>query len=67
MKLGPVTKLNKRNTVRSKKFNKFSKSCDVMVIFPIYSQLGAIWKPDPGHINYKTYIFNNINLLSYKN
>ena len=30
MKLGPVTKLDKRNTVRSK---KFSESCDVIVIF----------------------------------
>ena len=67
MKLGPVTKLDKRNTVRSKKFDEFSESCDVIVIFPIYSQFGAIRKPDPGRINHKTYIFNNGNLLSYKN
>ena len=67
MKLGPVTKLDKRNTARSKKFDEFSGSCDVIVIFPIYSQFGAIQKPDPEHMNYKTYIFNNSNLLSYNN
>ena len=67
MKLGPVTKLDKRNTVRSKKFDEFSESCDVIVIFSIYSQVGAIRKPDPGRINYKTFIFNNNNLLSNKN
>ena len=60
MKLGPVTKLDKRNTVRSKKIDE---SCDVIVIFPIYSQFGAIRKPDPGRINYKTYIFNNSNFF----
>ena len=67
MKLGPVTKHYKKNTARSKKFDEFSESCDVIVIFPIYSQFGAIRKPGPGRINYKTYIFNNSNLLSYKN
>ena len=67
MKFGPVTKLDKRNTVRSKKIDGYSERCDVIVIFPIYSQFGAIQKPDPGRINYKTYIFNNSNLLSYKN
>ena len=66
MKLGPVTKLDKRNTVRSKKFDEFSESCDVIVIFPNYSQFEAIRKPDTGRINYKTYIFVNSNLLSYK-
>ena len=67
MKLGPVTELDKRNTARSKKFDEFPGNYDVTVIFPIYSQFGAIRKPDPGRINYKTYIFNNSNLLSYKN
>ena len=67
MKLGPVTKLDKRNTVRSKKFDEFSESCDVIVIFPIYSQFGAIRKPDPRRINYKVYNFNNSNFLSNKN
>ena len=67
MKLGPVTKLDKRNTTKSKKFDEFSESCNVIVIFPIYSQFGAIREPDPGRKNYKIYIFNNNNLLSYKN
>ena len=67
MKLGLVTKLDKRNTARSKTFDEFSGSCDVIVIFLIYSQFRAIWKPDPGRMNYKTYIFNSSNLLSYKN
>ena len=62
MKLGPVTELDKRNTARSKKFDEFPENYDVTVIFPIYSQFGAIRKPDPRRINYKTYIFNNSNL-----
>ena len=44
-----------------------SKSCDVITIFPIYSQSEAIWKLDSGRIVCKTYIFINSNLLSYKN
>ena len=43
-----------------------SKNCDVIVIFPIYGQFGAIQKPDSGHIICKTYVFINSNLLSYK-
>ena len=43
-----------------------SASCDVIVIFSIYDQFGAIRKPDSGRIAYKTYIFINSNLLSYK-
>ena len=66
MKLGPVTKRDKRNTARSKKIDEFSKSCGVIVIFPIYSQFGAIRKPNPGRIIYKTYIFNNSNLYLTK-
>ena len=67
MKLGPVSKLDKRNTARSKIFDQFSESFDVIVIFLINSQFGAIRKPDPERMSYKTYIFNNSNLLSYKN
>ena len=59
MEFGPVT-------LRSKKVDEFSESCDVIVIFLICSQFGAIWKLDPERINFKTYIFNNRNLLSYK-
>ena len=38
MKLGPVTKLDKRNKTTSKKFddNVMSENCDVIVIFPIF-------------------------------
>ena len=48
MKLGPVTKLDKRNKTTSKKFNDdfISANCDAIVIFPIYGQFGAIRKPD---------------------
>ena len=67
MKLGPVSKLDKRNTARSKIFDQFLERFDVIVIILIYSQFGAIRKLDPGRMNYKTYIFNNSNLLSYKN
>ena len=68
MKLGPVTKLDKRNKITSKKFGDDSMSAnyDVVVIFPIYGQFGAIRKPDSGRIVCKTYIFINSNFLSYK-
>ena len=58
MKLGPVTKLDKRNKATSKKFddNVMSENCDVIAIFPIYGQFGLIWKPDSGGIVCKTYI-----------
>ena len=38
MKLGPVTKLDKRNKTTSKNFEDevISENCDVIVIFPIY-------------------------------
>ena len=38
-----------------------------IVIFQIYGQFAAIWKLDSGRKDYKTYIFINNNLLSYKN
>ena len=44
-----------------------SENCDVIVIFQIYGQFGAIQKPDSGSIVCKTYVFINSNLLSYKN
>ena len=47
MKLGPVTKLNKRNKATSKKKKKneddvMLEHCDAIVIFPIYVEFGAI-------------------------
>ena len=51
-----------------KKFDDdvISASCYVIVFFAIYDQFAAIWKPDSGRMVYKTYIFINDNLLSYK-
>ena len=53
MKLGPVTKLGKKNKTLPKDFNDdlMSEKCDVFVI--------------SGRIVCKTYISININLLSY--
>ena len=69
MKLGPVTKPDKRNKTTSKKFDDgvMSENCDAIDIFPIYGQFEGIWKTDSGHIVCKTDIFINSNLLSYKN
>ena len=48
MKLGPVTKLVKRNTTASKKVgdNVVSTEYDYIVLFSIYGQFKAIQKPD---------------------
>ena len=52
MKLGPVTKLNKRNTTTSKRLHNdvILINCDVIIIFWIYGQFGAIRKPDSGRM-----------------
>ena len=44
MKLGPVIKINKRNKATSKNlaYDVMSASCNVIIIFPIYGQFGAI-------------------------
>ena len=44
-----------------------SANCEVIVIFPIYGQFGAIRKSDSGRKVGKTYIFINSNILSHKN
>ena len=69
MKLGPVTKSDKRNKTTSKKFNDDIKpeNYDVIIIFSIYGQYRDIWKPDSGRLFYNTYIFINSNIFSYKN
>ena len=64
MKVGPATKSDKRSKMRSK---KIKDDVDVIAIFPIYGQFGAIWKPDSGRIVCKTYNFIKSNLFSYKN
>ena len=57
MKLEPVTKLDKRNKTMSKKFDDdvMSENFDVIAIFPIHGQFGAILKPDSGQIVCKIY------------
>ena len=44
MKLGPVTKLDRRNKTRSRKVNDdvMPENCDVIVIFQIFDQFGAV-------------------------
>ena len=56
MKLCPVTKLDKRKKSTSKKFDDevISKNCDFTVIFPIYGEFEAIWRPHSGRIVCKT-------------
>ena len=68
MKLRPVTKLDKKNKITSKKFDVdvMSRNCDVIVIFRISDQFGAVQKPDSGHRVCKSYVFSNSNVLSYK-
>ena len=69
MKLGSVTKLDDRNKAASKKFgvDVMSENCEVIVIFRIFGQFGAVRRPDSGHRVCKSYVFSNNNLFSYKN
>ena len=69
MKLRPVTKLDERNKTTLKKIDNdvILEEFDVIAIFLIYCQLGAIQKPDSGYIVCKNYIFIKSNLSSYKN
>ena len=49
MKLGPVTKIDKRNKKPPTKIDGdvMSKNCDVIAIFPIYGQFASgSWIPD---------------------
>ena len=57
MKLGSVTKPDKRNKITSKQIDNdvVLTNSDVIVIFLIYSQFGAIRLPDSGCIVCKTY------------
>ena len=69
MKLGPVTKLDKRNatTLKISDDDHMIENYYLIVIFPIYGQFGVIRKTDFGRMLSKTYIFVSSNLLSYKN
>ena len=61
MKLGPVTKLEKKNTSTSKRIDDgvISENFEIIVFFPIYGQISAIRKLDSGRMVYKTDIFSN--------
>ena len=50
MKLGPVTKPDKRNKAMSKKFDVevMSENYDVILIFRIFGQFGAVCRPNSG-------------------
>ena len=65
MKLGPVTKLDKRNKTTSKNFdnNVMSGDCDIIVIFWIFGQFGAVRRPDSQHRVCKSCVFSNSYLL----
>ena len=67
MKLGPVTKNDKRNKTTSKNVDDdvILESCDVIVIFRIFGQFGAVWRPDSGSRVCKIYVFSNRNLALY--
>ena len=70
MKLGPVTKPDKKYTpTTTTKIDDdvMSTNCNVNVFFLIYDQFAAILKPDSGRMVYKTYISINSNVLSKKN
>ena len=69
MKLGPVTKLDRKNMGTPKQFDDDAASANysVIVIFPIYGWFGAIRNPESGHIVYDSYIFISSNLFSYNN
>ena len=69
LKLGPVTKLDKKNKTTWKKIHDdvMSGKSDVIIIVPFHGQFGEIQKPDSGRRVCKTYVFIRSNLLSYKN
>ena len=69
MKLGPVTKIDKRNKKTSSKFGDYAMSVnsDIIVIFPICSQFGAIRKLDSVRIACKTCIYLAKNENKIKN
>ena len=69
MKLERVTKLDKRNKVKSKEIDDdvMLTNCGVTVIYLIYGQFGVIRKSESRRIVCKTKIFINSNLLTYKN
>ena len=62
IKLGPVTKLVKKNKTLSKNLMMtLSENYGIILIFPIYGQFEVIRKPDSGFISikliYRTYLY----------
>ena len=51
MKFGPETKFDKRDKLTSKNFDVYimSEKCDVVVIFRLFGQFGAVRRPDSEH------------------
>ena len=68
MKLGPETKIDKRNKKIKKKIenNVMPEDCDVISIISIYRQFRAIQKPDCRCMVCETYIFINSNVIFNK-
>ena len=69
MKLGTVTKLDKRNKTASKKLTVTScrKIVASLSFLRFMAKFSVILKPDSGRTVCKTYIFINSNILFYKN
>ena len=69
MKPKPITNFDNRNKTLLKKFENDDmwENYDVIVVFLIYRQFGAILKLDSVCIDYKTYIVINSNFLSHEN
>ena len=65
MKFGPVTKPYKESKTESKRVDNdfMSVNRDVIIIFQIYDQFGAIRKPDSRDTVCETFIFINSNYL----
>ena len=63
MKLRPVPK---QYQLKNFDDDVMSGNCDVIAIFQIFDQLGAVQRPDFGHRICKSYVFINSNLLSKK-
>ena len=64
MKLGSLTKRDKRSETTSKKIEDdiTLENCNIIVIFPSFGQFGAIRKLDSKGIAWKGYIVINSNL-----
>ena len=59
-----------RKTKQRQKRKLTITSCqkiDIVVIFWIFGQFGAVWRPDSDHRVCRSCVFSNSNLWSYKN